>query len=95
MKVRKSSQFQTAQFHLLSWVLDELLIKYGWEEDLWFHADKLSSAHIYVRLPEGQDWETIDQNLLTDCAQLTKANSIEGMYDFATCTLASSPMFHR
>ncbi|RPA91258.1 hypothetical protein L873DRAFT_1831442 [Choiromyces venosus 120613-1] len=43
-----------------------------------FHADKLSSAHIYLRLPEGSDWESIPQDLLTDCAQLTKANSIEG-----------------
>jgi hypothetical protein len=32
-------------------------------------------------LPEGQSYESIDQDLLTDCAQLTKANSIEGMYD--------------
>ncbi|KAG0136554.1 hypothetical protein HOY82DRAFT_479003 [Tuber indicum] len=43
-----------------------------------FHADNLSSAHIYLRLPEGSDWENIPQDLLTDCAQLTKANSIEG-----------------
>ncbi|PWW78722.1 hypothetical protein C7212DRAFT_165987 [Tuber magnatum] len=43
-----------------------------------FHADKLSSAHIYLRLPEGSDWESIPQDLLADCAQLTKANSIEG-----------------
>ncbi|KAF2248747.1 DUF814-domain-containing protein [Trematosphaeria pertusa] len=59
-------------------VENEELIKYGWEEDVWFHVDNLSSAHIYVRLPEGQDWETIDKDLLVDCAQLTKANSIEG-----------------
>lgn len=43
-----------------------------------FHADKLSSAHIYLRLPEGQGWEEIPADLLADCAQLTKANSIEG-----------------
>lgn len=61
-------------------IIDEELIKYGWDEDVWFHVDNLSSAHIYVRLPEGQDWESIDQGLLVDCAQLTKANSIEGMY---------------
>jgi len=58
---------------------DEELIKYGWDEDVWFHADNLSSAHIYLRMPEGQDWESIDKALLIDCAQLTKANSIEGM----------------
>jgi hypothetical protein len=43
-----------------------------------FHVDKLSSAHIYLRLPEGQNWEDIPADLLNDCAQLTKANSIEG-----------------
>ncbi|KAL5374181.1 Coiled-coil domain-containing protein 25, variant 2 [Paraphaeosphaeria minitans] len=59
-------------------VENEELIKYGWDEDVWFHVDNLSSAHIYVRLPDGQDWESIDQGLLVDCAQLTKANSIEG-----------------
>ncbi|PUU79740.1 hypothetical protein B9Z19DRAFT_1124721 [Tuber borchii] len=60
-------------------VENEELIKYGFKEDIWlFHADKLSSAHIYLRLPEGSDWESIPQDLLTDCAQLTKANSIEG-----------------
>lgn len=45
---------------------------------MWFHVDNLSSAHIYVRLPEGENWENISPDLLTDCAQLTKANSIEG-----------------
>lgn len=43
-----------------------------------FHVDKLSSAHIYLRLPDGGEWEQIDQDLLVDLAQLTKANSIEG-----------------
>ncbi|KAH8728829.1 hypothetical protein GQ44DRAFT_757224 [Phaeosphaeriaceae sp. PMI808] len=59
-------------------VENEDLIKHGWDEDVWFHADKLSSAHIYVRLPEGEDWEQMNKDLLVDCAQLTKANSIEG-----------------
>jgi hypothetical protein len=58
--------------------LDEDLIKYGLEEDVWFHVDKLSSAHIYLRMNEGESWETIPTDLLTDLAQLTKANSIEG-----------------
>jgi hypothetical protein len=57
---------------------DEELIKFGYEEDVWFHVDNLSSAHVYLRLPEGQSWENVDQSLLVDCAQLTKANSIEG-----------------
>ncbi|KAK2053261.1 DUF814-domain-containing protein [Colletotrichum caudatum] len=66
---------------------NEELIKYGWEEDVWFfHADKLSSAHIYLRLPDPKDpantspmtWDAIPEPLLVDLAQLTKANSIEG-----------------
>ncbi|RPA87767.1 DUF814-domain-containing protein [Ascobolus immersus RN42] len=57
---------------------NEDLIAHGWEEDVWFHADKLSSAHVYLRMPEGQSWESITPDLLKDCAQLTKANSIEG-----------------
>jgi predicted ribosome quality control (RQC) complex YloA/Tae2 family protein len=60
-------------------MIDEDLIKYGLEEDVWFHADKLSSAHIYLRMNEGETWETIPEDVLTDCAQLTKANSIEGV----------------
>ncbi|KAE8452774.1 Coiled-coil domain-containing protein 25 [Mollisiaceae sp. DMI_Dod_QoI] len=59
-------------------VENEDLIKYGLEEDVWFHADKLSSAHIYLRMKEGENWESINEEVLTDCAQLTKANSIEG-----------------
>lgn len=43
-----------------------------------FHVDKLSSAHIYLRLREGESWDNIPEELLTDLAQLTKANSIEG-----------------
>lgn len=31
-----------------------------------------------MRLPEGEDWEKMTKELLVDCAQLTKANSIEG-----------------
>ncbi|KAL1666186.1 hypothetical protein GGF50DRAFT_99588 [Schizophyllum commune] len=59
-------------------VENEDLIKYPWPQDVWFHADKLSSAHVYLRMPDGMSWEDIPQALLTDCAQLVKANSIEG-----------------
>ncbi|KAK3680719.1 hypothetical protein B0T22DRAFT_509476 [Podospora appendiculata] len=55
---------------------NEELIQHGWEED--FHVDKLSSAHIYLRLREGDSWDNIPEELLTDLGQLTKANSIEG-----------------
>lgn len=61
-------------------VENEDLIKFGFEEDVWFHVDNLSSAHVYVRLREGETWDAIEKGLLEDCAQLTKANSIEGGY---------------
>ncbi|KAF5015299.1 hypothetical protein F66182_13419, partial [Fusarium sp. NRRL 66182] len=41
---------------------NEELIKHGLESDVW----------------EGETWENIPKELLEDCAQLTKANSIEG-----------------
>lgn len=43
-----------------------------------FHVDNLSSAHVYMRLRDGETWDDIPKPLLEDCAQLTKANSIEG-----------------
>ncbi|KAK3170891.1 hypothetical protein OEA41_002975 [Lepraria neglecta] len=55
---------------------NEELIKFGWDCD--FHVDNLSSAHIYVRLSPEQKWDSLPAALVEDCAQLTKANSIEG-----------------
>lgn len=57
---------------------NEELIKYGIPEDIWFHVDKLSSAHVYVRMHKGQTIDDISEPLLEDCAQLVKANSIQG-----------------
>lgn len=62
----------------LTKIVDEELIKYGLEADVWFHVDKLSSAHVYLRMKEGETWDAIPADLLNDCAQLTKANSIDG-----------------
>ncbi|KIK40856.1 hypothetical protein CY34DRAFT_806787 [Suillus luteus UH-Slu-Lm8-n1] len=59
-------------------VENEDLIKYAWPQDVWFHVDKLSSAHVYLRMPPTMKYDSIPQALLTDCAQLVKANSIEG-----------------
>jgi hypothetical protein len=60
---------------------DEDLIKYAWPRDVWFHVDKLSSAHVYLRLPDFvPSWENIPQSLIQDCSQLVKANSIEGAF---------------
>ncbi|PHH78658.1 hypothetical protein CDD82_2920 [Ophiocordyceps australis] len=67
---------------------NEDLIKFGWDQDVChiphlvpcyrFHVDKLSSAHVYLRMQEGQAWDALPNDLVEDLAQLTKANSIEG-----------------
>jgi len=57
---------------------NEDLIRWGWPEDIWFHVDKLSSAHVYLRLHPNDTIDSIPQAVLDDCAQLVKANSIQG-----------------
>jgi len=57
---------------------NEELIRYGWPEDVWFHVDNLSSAHVYLRLKKGQVPTDIPPEVLEDCAQIVKANSIQG-----------------
>ncbi|KAK6119524.1 hypothetical protein DH2020_046735 [Rehmannia glutinosa] len=51
---------------------NEELIKYGFLEDIWFHVDKMSSAHVYLRLHKGQ---TID-----DIPEGNKVNNIDVVY---------------
>ena len=62
----------------ISRLLDEELIKWGWPEDVWFHVDKLSSAHVYLRLKPGETLDDVPMTVITDCAQLVKYNSISG-----------------
>ena len=57
---------------------NEDLIKYGWPEDVWFHVDDLSSAHVYLRMKSGMTLTDIPDDLLLDCTSLVKANSIQG-----------------
>lgn len=57
---------------------NEDLIKYGLPEDVWFHVDDLSSAHVYLRMKPGMTLDDISEDLLLDCASLVKANSIQG-----------------
>ncbi|KAM0751147.1 cytoplasmic protein [Meredithblackwellia eburnea MCA 4105] len=60
-------------------VENEDLIKFAIpQRDVWVHVDKLSSAHVYIRMPEGMKWDEIPKPLLDDAAQLVKANSIQG-----------------
>lgn len=39
---------------------NEKLIEYCWDEDVWFHVEGYSSAHVYLRLKEGQTIESIE-----------------------------------
>jgi len=58
---------------------NEDLIRFSWpEQDVWFHVDDLSSAHVYLRLHDGETIDSIPPKVLLDCAQLVKYNSIEG-----------------
>jgi hypothetical protein len=57
---------------------NEELIRYGWPEDLWFHVDKHSSAHVYLRLPREETIADVPAAIVHECAQLTKLNSIDG-----------------
>ena len=64
---------------------NEELIRYSWPEDVWFHVDKESSAHVYIRLPRGAHksgdphwYKRIHPSVVEDCCQLVKANSIKG-----------------
>ena len=57
---------------------NEELIKYGHPEDLWFHVDDLSSAHVYLRMKDGMTMDDVPEDLIIDCAALVKANSIQG-----------------
>ncbi|AAW41900.1 hypothetical protein CNBB1970 [Cryptococcus deneoformans B-3501A] len=62
-------------------VENEELLRYGLPTDVWFHVDKLSSAHVYLRQPDNQphgEWDKLPAVLVNDLAQLVKANSIEG-----------------
>uniref|UniRef100_A0A8D8TES1 Coiled-coil domain-containing protein 25 n=1 Tax=Cacopsylla melanoneura TaxID=428564 RepID=A0A8D8TES1_9HEMI len=57
---------------------NEELIKWGWPEDVWFHVDKMSSAHVYLRLQPGQTLDDVASVVIDEAAQLCKQNSITG-----------------
>jgi len=64
---------------------NEELISYGWREDIWFHVEGLSSAHLYLRPPEPKlpgdislDIDSIPDDVMEEICQATKYNSIAG-----------------
>lgn len=78
----KLTCFALLQFHSLS-VSPSLSLSIQRISDVHhicrFHVDKMSSAHVYVRLHKGQTIDDISDGVLEDCAQLVKANSIQGI----------------
>lgn len=57
---------------------NEELLKYAFPEDVWFHVDSLSSAHVYLRRPFGLKLVDIPDDVIDEMCQLVKQNSIEG-----------------
>jgi NFACT protein RNA binding domain len=47
-------------------------------EDVWFHVDNLSLAHVYLRMKQDMTLDDLSDDVLIDCASLVKANSIQG-----------------
>ncbi|KAM3123928.1 hypothetical protein CJJ07_005125 [Candidozyma auris] len=63
-------------------VENDILLKKSHPKNIWFHVDKHSSAHLYVQLSveqQAQKFEDLklEDDLLTQIGQLTKANSIK------------------
>lgn len=59
-------------------MVDDELLKYAEMDDIWFHVNDLSSAHVYLKMQPGWTIASIPEALVVDCCQLVKANSIEG-----------------
>ena len=57
---------------------NEDLIKWGFPNDIWFHVDKFSSAHVYLRLPPDITIDTIPKQVMQECLQLVKDGSKDG-----------------
>lgn len=56
---------------------NEDLIRYGLPEDVWWHVDNLSSAHVYLRQKPGEKLDDISPTLLQECAALVKVRPID------------------
>ncbi|SCU92543.1 LAFA_0F11298g1_1 [Lachancea sp. 'fantastica'] len=72
---------------------NDMLIKHGFKElnYMWFHADKYSSGHVYLKLKDDEkQLADVPKDVIEDCLQLCKANSIQGN-KLSQCTLIATP----
>ncbi|KAM3162761.1 Protein JLP2 [Lachancea thermotolerans] len=72
---------------------NDLLIKYGYKDlnYYWFHADKYSSGHVYLKLFDGEcDLRDVPKEVVRDCLQLCKSKSIQGN-KLPQCTILATP----
>lgn len=72
---------------------NDLLIKYGYRDlnYIWFHADKYSSGHIYLKLyPDEKSLDDVPSEVVNDCLQLCKSESIQGN-KMSQCAIIHTP----
>lgn len=72
---------------------NDLLLKYGYRElnYVWFHADKYSSGHIYLKLfSDEKSLEDLPPEIIKACSQLCKSESIQGN-KLNQCTIICTP----
>ncbi|MES1914482.1 MAG: hypothetical protein MHM6MM_006546 [Cercozoa sp. M6MM] len=69
---------------------NEKLIRWGFPEDVWFHVDDLSSAHVYLRMPRGTSIDDLPESVLEEMCQLVKHNSIKGS-KMKECSICFTP----
>lgn len=72
---------------------NDMLIKYGYKElnYVWFHADKYSSGHVYLKLYEDEkSLEDVPTEVINDCLQLCKSVSIQGN-KMSQCCIIHTP----
>lgn len=72
---------------------NDALIKWGYKElnYIWFHADKYSSGHVYLKLKQGQNsLNDVPDGVINDCLQLCKSESIQGN-KLPQCTILITP----
>lgn len=72
---------------------NDMLIKYGYKElnYVWFHADKYSSGHVYLKVQHDErSLEDVPTEVINDCLQLCKSMSIQGN-KMSQCTIIHTP----